>query len=190
MQKFLFIFNKGGSIMFWEKFVDLCNEQNMSPNKVAEILHISSGSVTGWKKGAFPRSTTIKKIAKYFGVTDEYFLDVDYDEINHARNFAKEKCKNENIIIPELEEKLDINYATFQSWCNGISDSLNAKLHEVANFFEVSFEELIGRSEPKNLIDDQLSGLDFALYGETKDLTEEEKEKILEFIKFTKSQRD
>ena len=48
--------------MFWEKFVDLCNEQNMSPNKVAEILHISSGSVTGWKKGAFPRSTTIKKL--------------------------------------------------------------------------------------------------------------------------------
>ena len=133
--------------MFWEKFVDLCNDKNLSPNKVAENLHISSGSVTGWKNGAFPRSTTLKKIANFFEISVDYFLDVDIDEINYARKFAKKKCKNENITIQKIEKKLNTNYATFKSWCDGSSSYFNAKFDDVANLLEVSFNELVGRSE-------------------------------------------
>lgn len=74
-------------------------------------------------------------------------------------------------------------------WENGIRKPSYDIVQEIAKFFHVSTDYLLGESEiPKNL-DQQLEGLDFALYGETKDLTDEEKEKILEFIKFTKSQR-
>ena len=58
--------------MFWNRFVELCNQKSVSPNFVAKELGITSGSVTSWKKGSVPRDTTLKKIADYFGVTVSY----------------------------------------------------------------------------------------------------------------------
>lgn len=62
------------NFMFWSVFVGLCAKREVSPNAVAKALGLSSGSVTLWKNGAVPRSTTIKKIADYFGVSPESFL--------------------------------------------------------------------------------------------------------------------
>ena len=61
--------------MFWYTFVKLCNEHGEKPNPVAKKLKISSGSVTNWKNGALPQSTTAKKIADYFGVSVDYLLE-------------------------------------------------------------------------------------------------------------------
>lgn len=55
--------------MFWENYVNLCNNVSKSPNKAASEIGYSSASVTKWKSGAIPRSTTLKKIADYFGVS-------------------------------------------------------------------------------------------------------------------------
>lgn len=60
--------------MFWSVFVGLCAKREVSPNAVAKALGLSSGSVTLWKNGAVPKSTTIRKIADYFGVSPESFL--------------------------------------------------------------------------------------------------------------------
>ncbi len=59
---------------FWSNFVKLCNEHGTSPNAIAKELGISSGSVTGWKNGAFPRDGTLIKIAVYFNVSTDYLL--------------------------------------------------------------------------------------------------------------------
>lgn len=61
--------------MFWSVFVDLCAKRGVSPNAVAKELTLSSGSVTSWKGGAIPRPTTIRKIADYFGVSPDLFLE-------------------------------------------------------------------------------------------------------------------
>lgn len=59
--------------MFWETYVGLCNKVGKSPNAVAAACGVkSSGTVTGWSKGATPRRPVLKKIADYFGVTVEY----------------------------------------------------------------------------------------------------------------------
>ena len=47
--------------MFWNNFVALCNEKNMTPNGV-------------WKKGATPRDTTLQKVAAFFNVPAESLL--------------------------------------------------------------------------------------------------------------------
>ena len=57
--------------MFWENFLELCEERGKKPNPVAKELGLSSGSVTAWKNGSTPQATTIKKIAEYFGVSVE-----------------------------------------------------------------------------------------------------------------------
>lgn len=61
--------------MFWENFVKLCNQKGVKPNNVARDLNLSSATATHWKQGAIPNSTTIQKIADYFGVTVTDLLD-------------------------------------------------------------------------------------------------------------------
>lgn len=75
--------------MFWDNFIELCVKNNVKPNPVAKSLGISSGSVTNWKKGVAPNSTTLKKIADYFGVSVDYLLGKEstaqpseHDELN------------------------------------------------------------------------------------------------------------
>lgn len=67
--------------MFWNNYVRLCSEKKKSPNGVANELELSSGSITAWKKGAVPRSTTLQKIANYFNVSVAYLLGEEEETI-------------------------------------------------------------------------------------------------------------
>ena len=58
--------------MFWEKFINLCNQKGISANAVYADLGLSNATATKWKNGAIPRATTLKKIADYFGTTSAY----------------------------------------------------------------------------------------------------------------------
>ena len=55
--------------MFYENFMRLCEKMGKSPTAVCIELGLSSGAHTFWKNGALPRTTTIIKVADYFGVT-------------------------------------------------------------------------------------------------------------------------
>lgn len=60
--------------MFYEKYVRLCQQSGKTPNGVAKQLHISSGTVSGWKKGCQPTLDKLDKICVYFNVSPDYFL--------------------------------------------------------------------------------------------------------------------
>lgn len=61
--------------MFWEKFSELCKKNGISPNGLAKILSISSGSITSWKQGRVPHHDTLLKIANHFDVSVDYLLN-------------------------------------------------------------------------------------------------------------------
>ena len=62
--------------MFWTKFVALCHSRGEAPNTVAANVGVkSSGTVSGWKKGAMPRDGVLTAIADYFDVPTSYFLE-------------------------------------------------------------------------------------------------------------------
>ena len=44
----------------------------------------------------------------------------------------------------------------------------------------------MGNTDNPQPIDEQLSGVDFALYGEVKEMTEEEKQDVLDYIRYKK----
>ncbi len=75
--------------MFWDIFVKLCNEKGEKPNPVAQKLKISSGAVTRWKNGATPQSTTLQKIADYFGVSVEYLVGTTKEAPNLGAVYDK-----------------------------------------------------------------------------------------------------
>ena len=91
--------------MFWNRFVELCNQKGVSPNFVAKELGITSGSVTSWKKGSVPRDTTIKKIADYFGVPVSYLTGLVNDPDPLTFILPTEKNK-ESPLLKMLGEKM------------------------------------------------------------------------------------
>ncbi len=60
-------------------------------------------------------------------------------------------------------------------------------LLKIADYFNVTTDYLLGRGE--KTLDEQLDGVNFALFTESKELTEENKKDVLEFIRYKKSQQ-
>lgn len=68
--------------MFWDNFVRLCNQAGKYPNTVAAEVGVkSTGTVTGWKNGANPRQAVLLKLADYFGVTVDYLLNAEKENL-------------------------------------------------------------------------------------------------------------
>lgn len=60
----------------YSKFEELLQKNNMTTYRVAKDIGISSVTFTDWKKGrSKPKVDKLQKIADYFGVPLEYFLD-------------------------------------------------------------------------------------------------------------------
>lgn len=109
------------------------------------------------------------------------------------REQLKNLRKQHNITQEQLAAIVGVERSSVGKWegKSGVIPSSEI-LNKLANFFDVSVDYLLGRTDvPKEAraLDEQLKGVDFALYGETHDLTEEEKQDILEFVKYVKSKR-
>lgn len=60
----------------YEKFKALLDERGITAYRVAKDTGLSSVVFTDWKNGkSNPKVDKLKKIADYFGVTIEYFLE-------------------------------------------------------------------------------------------------------------------
>lgn len=61
---------------FYERYEQLCAERNMKPQnpEMQEVMGVTSGSISGWKKGASPKVEVIYRLAQYFDVTADYLL--------------------------------------------------------------------------------------------------------------------
>nr|DAH65623.1 MAG TPA: Repressor protein CI [Caudoviricetes sp.] len=65
-----------GGIYLYTKFEELLQKNNKTAYRVAKDTGISSVTFTDWKKGrSKPKVDKLQKIADYFGVTIEYFLE-------------------------------------------------------------------------------------------------------------------
>lgn len=61
--------------MFYDRFVAICKQRNVSPSQVAIQCGFNKSSVTNWKKNGYaPRQEILKKIADYFNVSVDYLL--------------------------------------------------------------------------------------------------------------------
>ena len=62
--------------MKYQKFEQLVKARGITAYRVAKDLGLASTVFSDWKSGkSKPKADKIKKIANYFGVTIEYFLD-------------------------------------------------------------------------------------------------------------------
>ena len=100
---------------------------------------------------------------------------------------VKELCKSRGITVKGLEGKLDIPHNTIYQW-KRIAPSLD-KIQKVADYFGVSIDYLLGRTEQKELPEDNTVHT-FAAHHDEDEWTEEELEEIEEFKRFVAMRRE
>ncbi len=88
--------------MFFSNFQQLCDQNLISITALLNKLNISKGAIKRWKEGGLPNSTTLQKLADYFGVTTDYLLNGSDNKISSS--------KTEDDISSDLNKTLDKLY--------------------------------------------------------------------------------
>ena len=88
---------------------------------------------------------------------------------------------NMDISQKKLAERLFVSQQTIAKWETDRATPNPDMLLKIAQFFDVTVDFLVGN---KNELDD----FQFAMYGETQDLSDAQKQDILKFIRFVKTQ--
>lgn len=63
-----------------EKICMLCNEKKISIGKLENILGFGNGTIWKWKKSS-PSVEKLKAVADYFGVTIDYLLEGEKEDV-------------------------------------------------------------------------------------------------------------
>lgn len=84
---------------------------------------------------------------------------------------------------------LGIDRTTYVKYETGASEPNIDTITKLANYFGVSTDFLLGnKSVEKDAYD--IDAFQFALYGETKDLSDDQKQDVMSFIRFVKSKEE
>lgn len=104
-------------------------------------------------------------------------------------NVLKELRTKKGVYQKDVAKYLGVDRTTYVKYERGDSEPSIDIIKKLANYFDVTVDFLVGKEKKANTLDEQLSGIEFALYGEIHDLTDDEKQDILSYVKFKKSQR-
>ena len=65
--------------MIVEKIEILCKKRQINISKLEKECGIGNGTIARWNK-SYPRTDNLKKVADYFGVSIEYFINVEPEQ--------------------------------------------------------------------------------------------------------------
>lgn len=60
--------------MFYERFIQLCENNNEKPTNVLKSIGVSSGNLNNWKNGASVKSDILIQLSEHFNVSIDYLL--------------------------------------------------------------------------------------------------------------------
>lgn len=103
-------------------------------------------------------------------------------------NHIKELRKSLNMKQIDLARKCGVGQGAVSTWETGeVIPKLDA-LETLSTLFGVSVGYILGLEDtPKE--NPEIESIDFVLSGEIRDLTDEEKQDVLEYVRFRKSRR-
>ncbi len=100
-----------------------------------------------------------------------------------AKNISK-YMKEKNVDRTKLSNDLKLKYTTVSDWINAKTYPRIDKIELLANYFGVSKADLVEEETYKP------TTIAAHLDGEVSDLNEDEMQKVLEYVKFLKSQQN
>ena len=96
-------------------------------------------------------------------------------------------CRSRGLTPSGAASRIGFNRASVTQWKNSGNPPKQELLLKIASFFNVSVDYLLtGReqAEPDRAV--ELDGLEYALFGEVRDMTEAQKRDVLKFAQFIK----
>lgn len=105
----------------------------------------------------------------------------------------KELREKNNLSQKAFALKMGISQSTVGMWESGKREPNFNMIEQVANYFNVSVDYLLGRTEEKNTDekdDITFDAFTFAMYDEAQHLTEEDKQALLQMARLLKSKTE
>lgn len=81
----------------FERVSELCDDRKISIRKLERDNELSNGTVAKWKDGTVPNGKVLLKLSEYFGVSADYILTGEQDEL------SKDKLHSD----PEIAEMVN-----------------------------------------------------------------------------------
>lgn len=168
---------------FYERFKELCVMMGVSVSRAATDIGLSNSTPTKWKKtGALPDSTTLSKISSYFQVPFDYLVGQPEDGV--SLNYILEAIAETYGISLEDALRIDqvLQSPEWRLKCKGLGlkDSFDLYLRDQKE----------KAPTPKDERPITFDDFTYAMFEEGKELTEENKQKLLEMAKFFRQQQE
>lgn len=142
-----------------DKIRKLCDENLTTISKLEKHLGFGRGTITKWNKSK-PGADKLNKVAKYFGVTDDYLLGNTNDPHEIMAGPMRSSIKLSAICNPTIEK---------------------APTEAGAMMIRESAQEYSAEPTKKDLR--------YALSGEVTDLTDEQLDEIINYAKYVSAKR-
>ena len=92
-------------------------------------------------------------------------------------NVLKELRTKKGVYQKDVAKYLGVDRTTYVKYERGVSEPNLDIIKKLANYFDVTVDFLLGKEKKEN-----------TLYGEVKELTDEQKQDILDYARFKKEQ--
>lgn len=123
--------------MFYERFIQLCDESNEKPTNVLKGIGVSSGNLNNWKNGTSVKSDILMQLSEHFNVSVDYLL---------GRTETPDKYKS-SITTGDIQGN---NNANMNVNSSKQSNEFDATTIQIAEAFQKL--DIFGKAEVMNLI--------------------------------------
>lgn len=104
-------------------------------------------------------------------------------------NRIREYRRKMGLTQVELSNALHISQGALSGYETGRYEPDMDAMQRMAQFFNASLDDLFGNSKGDSETQVDIADIDFALSGEMRDLSEAEKQDVLDYVRFKRAQR-
>lgn len=136
---------------FQKRLQELLDERNINRKQLSDAINVSTSALNGYfHKDLYPSSDILIKMSEYFNCSINYLLGMDDVEVNLThRPFIENYnllLKEKGISIAKSLRDMNMGDKNHSIWKKGkVPKTYN--LISIANYFNVSVDFLLGRSE-------------------------------------------
>lgn len=177
----------------YNRIESLCKSENVSITTLCKASGASRASLSDLKAGRNQSLSvgTLQKIANYFGITTDYFLNAPpfdcWDLINENRKafldyvpISRDKLSSIwGIEIDRPEDTKDKYFIMF------ISAAITSAIPTEDGDWVISIRPEYATSSKRDVLDD----VDIAFYGDYKELDEDDKETVRDMVRIMRERR-
>ena len=139
-------------------------QSGLTQAQLASATGITKSSISRYLQGEFePKATAVVKLAAALNVSVEYLMGMESTEqidLLTDEELTDRKAESREVFAANLRalmgktgksrkdvsESIGVSYFTFSDWCNGKKYPRIEKIEALAQYFDVSVSELVGKT--------------------------------------------